>query len=140
VIVICCSLVIEGENMLQLLVVAVGMLWGCCGCGLALDAVVAVIGASRTNVEEQKTKTMPPQVPVLAAGENYDAAAAILLDIDPTAEVSVSSGNGNIVSKIRTGGKNRLIRTEFRSGTLYRIVDAKTEEVLEPPKNPAPSP
>jgi len=138
--VICCSLVIEGENMLQLLVVAVGMLWGCCGCGLALDAVVAGIGASRTNVEEQKTKTMPPQVHELAAGENYDAAAAILLDIDPTAEVGVSSGNGNIVSKIRTGGKNRLIRTEFRSGTLYRIVDAKTEEVLEPPKNPAPSP
>ena len=137
---ICCSLVIEGENMLQLLVVAVGMLWGCCGCGLALDAVVAGIGASRTNVEEQKTKTMPPQVHELAAGENYDAAAAILLDIDPTAEVGVSSGNGNIVSKIRTGGKNRLIRTEFRSGTLYRIVDAKTEEVLEPPKNPAPSP
>ncbi|PIS32482.1 MAG: hypothetical protein COT39_04335 [Parcubacteria group bacterium CG08_land_8_20_14_0_20_48_21] len=126
--------------MLQLLVVAVGMLWGCCGCGLALDAVVAGIGASRTNVEEQKTKTMPPQVHELAAGENYDAAAAILLDIDPTAEVGVSSGNGNIVSKIRTGGKNRLIRTEFRSGTLYRIVDAKTEEVLEPPKNPAPSP
>jgi len=140
VIVICRSLVIEGENMLQLLVVAVGMLWGCCGCGLALDAVVAGIGASRTNVEEQKTKTMPPQVHELAAGENYDAAAAILLDIDPTAEVGVSSGNGNIVSKIRTGGKNRLIRTEFRSGTLYRIVDAKTEEVLEPPKNPAPSP
>jgi len=126
--------------MLQLLVVAVGMLWGCCGCGLALDAVVAGIGASRTNVEEQKTKTMPPQVHELAAGENYDAAAAILLDIDPTAEVGVSSGNGNIVSKIGMRGKNRLIRTEFRSGTLYRIVDAKTEEVLEPPKNPAPSP
>jgi len=128
-----------------LLFVAV-ILGGCAT--LAMPAVQAAYGAAVVGKavtggimgSESTPGTPTKKQYYLSAGDPYEASLSILKGRDPKAKIDITQGTGHVTSRVGMRGKNRLIRTEFRSGTLYRIVDAKTEEVLEPPKNPAPSP
>ncbi len=91
---------------------------------MALTAAAKSIDESAKNRPPAKTYSLDP-------GDLYPDAIATIQHIDPKAKVNVTDGNGDVVSKVRIRGKNRVVRSEFRDNKLYRIIDAKTGEVYD---------
>jgi len=73
----------------------------------------------------------------LTSGDPCTDAIDVLNGRDKHANIKAEEicPEGVAVSTVGIGGKNVRIRSEFRDGKLYRIINAKTGEVIEPPKD-----